>query len=32
MRKDNVCPGDTTYPLAERVRVTNLRQLAKEMR
>lgn len=27
-----VCPGDTTYPLAERVRVTNLRQLAKEMR
>lgn len=27
-----VCPGDTTYPLAERVRVANLRQLAKEMR
>jgi len=27
-----VCPGDTTYPLAERIRVTNLRQLAKEMR
>ncbi len=25
-----VCPGDTTYPLAENIRVTNLRQLAGE--